>query len=84
MINIVDEKIEAGETDANLLREAAGVIRAGATLDAEKRQARKEARRQFESYDHAGVLAWARTIGAKQRRALINELAAVDQNGLLS
>ena len=63
--------------------ESVGVVRAAALLDSEKRKLAKEARKQLEGYSISSVVAWARTISPQERRALVNELTALDQKGSL-
>lgn len=50
-------------------------------IGAEQRKATAAARKQFDAYSHAGVIAWARTISATERRALVAALEALDQKG---
>lgn len=60
----------------------ATLTRMVAQVAAEQRKATAAARKQFDAYNHAGVIAWARTnLTPTERRALITELGALDQKG---
>lgn len=50
-------------------------------IGAEQRKATAAARKQFDSYNHAGAVAWARTISKSERDALVAAIVALDQKG---
>jgi len=79
LIDAVNARIDNGEVNTTLLREAASVIRAAASIDGERRKALAATRKQFDHYSRAGVLSWARAqLGHEERRTLMRELAAID------
>lgn len=52
-----------------------------AQVAAEKRKADAAERKKYDAYNLAGVLAWARTITPNERRAVVIQIAALDQKG---
>src|SRR5687767_11729992 len=81
LIDKLHGQLDDGDVNTTLLRDSAGVIRAGATLDGEKRKAAKEARQQFDAFNHDSVVAWARTVSPSERRTLTAAIIGIDQKG---
>lgn len=57
------------------------VVRTVLLIAAELRKATAAERKQFDGYNRAGVLSWARLQGQEERRTLARELAAMDAEG---
>src|SRR5688572_30089396 len=73
---------KGGKTKHDPAYRVAKLTQMVAQVAAEQRKATAAARKQFDAYNHAGVLAWARTsLSPTERRALVSDLAALDQKG---
>jgi hypothetical protein len=78
MIDAVEAKIATGEVSATVLRDAAGIMRAAATLDGERRKAEAAERKRASAIMRGDVLAFARALDRPERAQLVRELEAID------
>lgn len=78
LIGAVNAKIAAGDANTTLLREAASVMRAAATLDGEQRKAEEAKHRRTSTLNKPLVVEWVRQLDATERARFLRELQAID------